>query len=189
MRAAAWGYLLLFTISLVLLGSPVLGANPASPIPRHALDEAEIQARLEREQNPVKRAKYEMQLGQVKFEQAVNAYGKQEFEQGVALLEAYLHHLQGAWKLLESSGRSAVKRPEGFRELDIELREDARRIEDLAHQTPYDLREPIEKVELEVDHIRNQVLSALFPSEAPAATAKKSPRTEGTPAAPGGGPS
>jgi hypothetical protein len=140
-----------FAAALIVLGlAPGAGAQGLAPAPARQPDsEPDLLGRLEREQNPVKKAKYQVRLGRIKLLQA-------------------LGRMKGSWQTLRDSGRRAVRQPQGFKELDIALREDARRLEDLKHHVPYTDRDPVEKVAQEVERIRAEVLHALFPAERPA---------------------
>ncbi|PYV21742.1 MAG: hypothetical protein DMG27_19955 [Acidobacteria bacterium] len=148
--------------------------GPAPLAARHPDTEEDLQARIEREQNPVKKAKFEVRLGRVKLTQAIAAYDKGDLDRCNALAAAYLVEMKGAWQRLMSTGRSAEKKPEGFRELDIALREDARALDDLAHRIPYNDRGPVTEVAHEVDKLHGEVLAALFPPEAPSRSKKRS---------------
>jgi hypothetical protein len=147
----------------LLLGALAGGASPA----RRADSEADLLARLERERNPVKRAKLEIRLGRVKLFQAIGAFDNGNVEECHQLLSAYLERMKGAWATLSSSGRQAWRQHQGFRELEIALREDGRYLEDLQHRIPYQDRGPVKKVAQEVEELRSQVLRALFPPERP----------------------
>src|SRR5260370_25378250 len=103
---------------------------------RHADSESDLAARLQREQNPVKKAKYEIRLGRLKLNQAIDAYDKGSPDQSGQLLDAYLERMKSSWQILRDSGRNAVRQPQGFKELDIALREDSRTLEDLKHRVP-----------------------------------------------------
>ena len=148
--------------------------GPAPLAARHPDTEEDLQARIEREQNPVKKAKFEVRLGRVKLTQAIAAYDKGDLDRSNALAAAYLAEMKGAWQRLRDTGRNAVKKPEGFRELDIALREDARVLDDLAHRIPYNDRGPVTEVAHAVDQLHGEVLAALFPAEAPSRAKKRS---------------
>jgi hypothetical protein len=150
-------------LALFVLVGLAGGASPG----RRQDNEARLQARLEREQNPVKRAKLEIRLGRVKLLQAIDAFDKRDTPECHRLLAAYLERMRSAWATLQGSGRQAWRHPQGFKELDIALREDTRFLEDFAHRVPYHERAPMEKVAQEVEHLRSEVLRALFPSERP----------------------
>ncbi len=145
-----------------------IGANRASASPPGRGDsEEELLARLQQEKNPVKKAKYDIRLGRLKLLKAIEAYGKGEVEQGQQLLGAYLDRVRDSWETLRNSGRKAERQPQGFKELDIALREDTRLLEDLKHRVAFAEREPVENAALEADRIRGEVLRALFPGERP----------------------
>lgn len=160
----------LIAVALILLSLPTaaVGGGLAPAPPRHPDNPADLEARIQRESNPVRKAKYQIRLSRVKLLQAIDAYDRGKLDEGRRLLSAFLEQIRQSWQTLEASGRGAVKQPQGFKELDIELREDARLLVDLAHRVSFVDRDPIEKARLEAEHIREEVLRALFPSERPA---------------------
>jgi hypothetical protein len=147
---------------LTLLALAAAAMAPATA--RHPETEQELLDRLQREQNPVRKAKLEMRLGRLKLEQAIGAYSQGQVDQGKSLLGAYLDRMKGSWQTLKGSGRNAVKQPQGFRELDIALREDSRTLEDLAQRLSYFDRAPVEQTLREVNRVDGEVIHALFPS-------------------------
>jgi hypothetical protein len=153
------------SVALLLIGVPALPEGAASA-PRSDT-EAQLLARLQAEHDPVKKSIEESRLARIKLQQAIQAYGQGNVEQGVQLLSTYVGRIKDAWQILRSAGRNAVRNPRGFKELDIELREDARMLEDLKRRTSYFDRDPIDKAEKEADEVRFEVLQALFPSRAP----------------------
>jgi hypothetical protein len=138
-------------------------AVPAVSRAHHAESEPELLARLANESNPAKRAKIEIRLGSLKLEQAAAAYEHDQVDVGAKLLDSYLGWMKQAWNLLHQSGRDASRRPQGFIDLDIALRENARRLADLSIHTPFADRGPIERIGAEADALHTQVLGALFP--------------------------
>jgi hypothetical protein len=152
---------LLAAIALLLL----LGAFPGHAYtPRRQDSEEDLLARIQRERNLVKKAKFEVRLGRVKLLQAIEASEKGDLEQCQLLLDGYLKRMKSSWETLQSSGRHAARQPQGFKELEIALREEARLLEDLRHRIPYHDRGVVEKVAQEIDTLRDQVLKALFPA-------------------------
>ena len=152
-------FLAIATVTIALLGPPWLFPLGA---PRE-YTEQDLLARIQRENSPVKKAKYQIQLGRLKLDAAIQAYGHDDLEHGQPQLNAYLQQMQAAWDTLGKSGRQAIKKPQGFRELDIALREDGRLLNDLKHRVPYMDRGPIEKVAAEVEKLHEEVLHVLFP--------------------------
>jgi hypothetical protein len=148
----------LFVLVLLALPDP-LAASP----PRRRDKEEDLLARIQRQSDPVKKAKLEIRLGRVKLLQSMAACDRGDIEETNRLLGVYMETLNGAWERLKNSGRVAHKKSSGFKELDIELREDARYLEDLRRRLPFAERGTATRVAEEVDELRNKVLKALFP--------------------------
>src|SRR5205823_12900278 len=74
--------------------------GPAALAARHPDTEEDLQARIEREQNPVKKAKFEVRLGRVKLAQVIAAYDQGDLDRSNALAAAYLAETTGAWQRL-----------------------------------------------------------------------------------------
>jgi hypothetical protein len=151
----------LLTIAFLLIGGPVFLAGASSAPPSET--EAQLLARMQKEHDPIRKSKEETRLARIKLQQAIQAYEHGNIEQGAQLVSAYLGRIKDSWQILRSSGRNAARAPQGFKELDIELREDARLLGDLERRISYFERDPIEKAEKEVEQVRVEVLQALFP--------------------------
>jgi cellulose biosynthesis protein BcsQ len=152
--------------ALILAGLFACLPREALPAPRED-SEKDLLARLARETNPVQKAKYEARLARVKLLQAMEACQQGDIEGSQRLLGAYLERVKSAWDTLQKTGRQAHRKPQGFKELDIELREDTRYLEDLKRRFPFTNREPAEKAAEEVEKLRAEVLAALFPPVEP----------------------
>jgi len=87
--------------------------------------------------------------------------------------------MKASWKLLQDSGRKASKQPEGFRELEIALRENVRLLQDLGRTVSYFDRPPLVNAAQELEQMRYEVLHALFPGGNPR-TLKGSPPPQTT---------
>lgn len=149
----------------VLLGSNLMILS-ASPLPASPRDSEEsLLRRIERQGNPVKRAKLEIRLGRLHLEGAMEAFERGELNAVYSRLDQYLETMQGAWTTLQNSGREAWRKPQGFKDLDIALREDDRALQDFLRRVPYDYRGPIEEVTQKAQALRGEVLKALFPQE------------------------
>lgn len=149
--------------ALAWVAAFVIVAVPAVSRAHHAESEAELLVRVANENNPAKKAKIEIRLATLKLEQAAAAYDHDQMEVGAKLLNSYLGWMKQAWNLLHQSGRDATRRPQGFIDLDIALRENMRRLADLRIRTPFADRGPIERIGAEADALHTQVLGALFP--------------------------
>jgi hypothetical protein len=160
----------LVTGAWLMVGVALLDA--ISVAPRKDTEEG-LQSRLQRESDPVKKAEYEIRLGRLKLLEAIDAFDQNDANKAQDLLGAYLTHVRSSWQLLQSSGRNAFRHPEGFKELDIALRQDGRLIEDLSHRLSYYDRGNVVKTGEEIEQIRAAVMQELFPLERARAKAGK----------------
>lgn len=133
----------------------------------------ELAARIARENNPVKKAKYEIRLGRLILKQAEQAYDGRHIPQGQQLLSSYTRQMQDAWKLLNATGRIAAKKPDGFMQLEIALRENNRDLRELRRRVFYLYRGPIDQALKTLGQLHSKVLVALFPGAAPPANSPK----------------
>jgi hypothetical protein len=152
----------LLSIAFLLIGVPAFLAGASSAPPSET--EAQLLARMQKEHDPVRKSKEETRLARIKLRQAIQAYEQGNTEQGAQLVSDYLGRIKDSWQMLRSSGRDAARVPQGFKELDIELREDERLLDDLKRRVSYFQRDPIEKAAKEVEQVRAEVLQALFPA-------------------------
>jgi hypothetical protein len=152
---------------LILAGAAV----PVRLWARHHEDAASLTAHIEREKNPIKKAKLEIRLSKLELEQAVGSYDHHQLDSGKQQLAAFLGRVQDAWGHLKSSGRNAASKPDGFMQLEIALREDARSLNDLRERVAYFNRVPIDQAIQQLNQLHSEVLIALFPGAAPPAAA------------------
>ncbi len=157
----------------VLLVGTALSAAPP-PLPRDT--EAKLLHKLQGEHKPEKRAKLEVKLGKLKLREAFKAYKQGNLQVCLGLLDAYLERMESAWATLVASGRPATRKPQGYKELEIALRESRRRLVDFESRISYDQRQRVEKIRLETVRLHDRVLDALFPGMVPK---KKKPRKPG----------
>ncbi len=130
---------------------------------RRAPTEAALLGRIQRERNPIKKAKLEVRLANVKLKEAISAYDGQKLNQGASLLKDYLSDAEEAWHTLKATGRDAAKKPQGYMDLEISLREDMRELTEARRRTYYTNRGPIDEARNQTGNLHTKVLSALFP--------------------------
>jgi len=156
-------------LCIAVLGQPFCYAFR----PRPKDQEKQLAAKIEREKNPGKKARLQIRLARVKLTEAIQAYNANNFDQGWALLEDYGRQINLSWKTLEASERGVAKHFEAYKELEINLREDGRLIEDLRRRVPYPENESIKTVAKENSWVHSQVLGVLFPAGTPPEKSKK----------------
>ena len=153
----------------------VLEATTAWALPPKSRDkEDDLTSDIAKENNPVKKAKLEIRLGELKLNRAFTAYGQGKFDECWKQLDAYLSQMRAAWETLDASGRVASKKPDGFKQLDIALRQSRRLLEDFETRVTFDERQEVERVRKQTEELRNSVLNVLFPAPAPKKPGKES---------------
>jgi hypothetical protein len=162
------------------LGLAVLAALLACPFAQARESEAQLLVRIQSESSPVKKAKDEIKLAQLKLAQAQTAYSQGHVDAGARLVGALVDALKSSWKFLQESGRKASKHPDGFRELDIALRENVRSLQDLGRTVNYFDRTPLTSAAQQLDQEREEVLHELFPPDK-ARNTDESPQPPQTP--------
>jgi len=162
-------------IGIVLTGTPAMGRDT----------EQQLLARIQSEQNPIKKAKEEIKLANFKLSHIQDAYSQGNIEEGAKLLGTFVEAMKTSWKTLQDSGRIAAKQPQGFRELEISLREDVRALQDLGRTVGYFDRAPLDNAVQELEHMHDEVIKALFPGGTPRTSkGPPSPKTATSPVTP-----
>ena len=101
-------------------------------------------------------------LARIKLQQAIEAYEHGNIQQGVQLAQVYLGRVKDSWQLLKNCGSDAARDVRGFKELDFELREDARLVDDLQRRMSYLDRGPIEQAEKELEAVMLKLCTRSF---------------------------
>src|ERR1017187_8361341 len=162
-------------IGIVMTGLPAMGRDT----------EQQLLERIQNEQNPIRKAKEEIQLGSLRLGHIKDVYSQGNIEEGAKLLGTFVDVMKTSWKILQDSGHTAAKQPQGFRELEISLREDVRALQDLERIVGYFDRPPLENAVQELEHIHEEVLKALFPGGTPRTSkASPTPKTATSPGTP-----
>jgi len=147
--------------SLLLL-VPLWLVAATLPQPLQAQDAAELKARLARERDPIKRARLHLRLAESLFNAADHKYQDGESADGLAALQQMLASVEDAHRLLFGTGRDPRKKPKGFKEAEIKLREFSRRLEDLRLSLPVDERPEVQKIEARLHKLHEDLLNGIM---------------------------
>lgn len=147
-------------VGLAVLGQLFVYAEPG----QNKNQEEKLIVKIEREQNPGKKARLQLRLAKIKMTEADEAYRAGNFTGGKALLQQYLDHVKESWATLQGADGDAGRYLGAFKELEISLREDDRFLEELRHRVPYPEDESIGAIEKESSGVHSQVLEAIFPA-------------------------
>lgn len=127
----------------------------------------QLEAKFQDQKDAVKRAKALAKLLPEEVRIAAEEIQEGEFDRGVARLERWSNETQQVHDALIASGRSAVKKPDGFTELEVALRESLRGLRDIIFSLPLGRRNRAESVQANLSQINNQLLQELFPPPPP----------------------
>ena len=123
------------------------------------------QARYDQETDPVRKARALVKLGDDQIDEARKKLKDGDEIASLHALEQYRDEIQHMAELLKSSGVDPEKKPAGFKELQISLRETVRHIDDLILTLPVDKRPFFREVRTDLVKTQNELIDALFPRQ------------------------
>jgi hypothetical protein len=124
---------------------------------------AELQAHFDRENNSVKKAKLLAKLGDAQFEDARRA-GKDGDNNAVdATLEKYRDNVRAALEALKKQHPDAERHSNGYRQMEIHVKEGIREVEDSMLAAPAPYKPPLQIVRQDLVAIDEELIRLLFP--------------------------
>lgn len=143
-----------------------MGANLAMP----AAFQVQAQDRLtvllgqyQREADPVHKARVLSKLGDDQVDKARDQLKSGDDVGSLDTLGKYRDEVRETVTALETADPDAEKKPAGYKELQISLRETIRRIDDLILTLPVDKRPFFRVVRDDLAKAQNELIDALFP--------------------------
>lgn len=136
---------------------------------------ADYKTQFNHEHDPVRRAKLLTKLSAEEFRSFREAVDAADSPAALRLLGDYRDQLVDAQKALAASGVDAEKRPKGFKELQISLRENLRTLGDILLAIPADEREPFDAIRQQLERVNKQLILELFPRQ-PGASKEPKPK-------------
>jgi DNA-binding response OmpR family regulator len=115
------------------------------------------------ETDPVRKARILIKLGDDQVEEAKKRLKDGEDVASLHILELYRDEVKETVAGLEAGGVDAEKKPGGFKELQISLRETVRRVDDLILTLPVDKRPFFREVRTDLANAQNELIDSLFP--------------------------
>jgi hypothetical protein len=119
--------------------------------------------RLSDIQDPVARTKTYITISRILLDFVAGAARDGDAAELNSLLNQYVSAIRDARDTMVNSDRDPLRRPGGYKDLEIILREHTRRLRDIANSLTFDERRPIEVALEEADAIRQEMLRLLFP--------------------------
>jgi hypothetical protein len=130
-------------------------------------------ASLERERDPVRRAKLLAKLGEGEFSDFRRQADAGNYAEALRILEGYRDAVLSAQKALAASGINAERRPAGFKQLQISLREGLRQLGETLLTLAPEEREPFDAAHKQLERVNKELIHELFPRQPEAAPDKE----------------
>src|SRR5215813_5599197 len=123
----------------------------------------DLQARFDKESSPVRKAKILAKLGDAQFEETRRLEKAGDYN-GVGLLwEKFRDNVRVTLEALKKQHKDAEKHVGGYRELEIEVREGIRELDQTMLHAPGEYRPPLQIVRDDLTGMDDEVLKMLFP--------------------------
>ncbi|HVB34065.1 MAG TPA: hypothetical protein VNJ52_06815 [Patescibacteria group bacterium] len=126
-----------------------------------------LEAKFQDQKGAVRQAKTLAKLLPKEVLMAAQEIQEGEFDPGIARLERWSAQARQVHDALVATGRNAVKKPAGFTQLQVALRESIRRLGDIVFSLPLGRQDRAEAVEANLRQINSQLLEELFPPPPP----------------------
>jgi hypothetical protein len=118
--------------------------------------------KLSRATDPIDRTKSDIVISEILLSLAGEAIKAGEPEVMEKRLTEYVETIRDAHESMMKTGRDAHRKPKGFKELEIALRQQIRTLDDLARTITFEHRDSVEKAKTEASDIREDIFKALF---------------------------
>lgn len=142
----------------LLLGAPAQSTRVQQNIAKDKL-------KYEHADNPVERAKASSKLGHEEYVAARQAIDAGKMDDAFQLLKSYRDQATSAHEALVKTGVDPEKHSNGFRQLQISVRERVRELKELADRVPFQQREPFIALQKELDELDQKLILELFPRQ------------------------
>ena len=124
---------------------------------------AELQAKFDHENNSVKKAKLLVRLGDAQFEDSRRA-GKAGDNNAVdATMEKYRDNVRAALDALKKQHPDAEKHSNGYRQMEMQVKQGIREVEDSMLAAPAVYKPPLQLVRQDLIAMDDEMIRMLFP--------------------------
>jgi hypothetical protein len=131
-----------------------------------------LRSRFEKETDPVRKARMVALLADSEFRDMHEKIDAGDLAAAVEIAGRVRNEAQASKKLLDAKSRDAEAHPEGYKQLEISVRESMRRLDDIMVSLAKDEQAPLAEVRKDLDELDRQMIHQLFPKRPePAATA------------------
>jgi len=124
---------------------------------------AELQARFDREENAVRKAKLLVKLGNAQLEETRRAEKTGDYNTLGLTLEKYRDNVRAALEALKKQRPDAERHSDGYRQLEIHVREGIRNVDESLLVVPEVYEPPLKIVRQDLVGMDEELLKLLFP--------------------------
>jgi hypothetical protein len=154
------------SVLLSLAFAPTAALQQKSqPSARVQKDLVIAKAHYESEMDSVGRAKALGKLGRAEIQAAREAADAGNFDAALRYLKDYSDQAHAGQDDLVKTGVNAEKHSNGFRQLQISVRESVRAIRELAGQVPFAQRQPFDALRQDLETLDQKLILELFPRQ------------------------
>jgi hypothetical protein len=137
---------------------------------------AEIRARFVRETNPVRKAKILPQLAEAEYLQVQDQLKADNAAEAGAIVKQMAGEAATCREALDAKVRDPEAHPDGYRQLQISVRQTLRRIDNLLPGLSMDEQKPFLEARESLSEVDQALLVALFPKRPDAQAAPPTPK-------------
>jgi hypothetical protein len=134
---------------------------PKTMLPQN--NAAELRSKFTNETDPVRKAKILVPLGEAEFRDILKDADSEDFAGALAIFQQYRDEAQACQKALDGKEPDPEKHPNGFKQLQISLRQSLRRLSDIIVDLPADDQKPFLDVRRDLEQMDRQLIHELFP--------------------------
>ena len=134
---------------------------------------AQLRSRFEKETDPVHKARMVALLADSEFREMHEKIDTGDVAAAADIAGRVRDEAQASKKLLDAKSRDAEAHPEGYKQLEISVRESVRRLDDIMVSLAKDEQGPLAEVRKDLDELDRLMIQQLFPKRPEAA-----PKTE-----------
>ena len=115
--------------------------------------------------DPVQNAKAAVKKGELQLAQVRRELNAENYGEALRVLIEYRDAMKSAHASLKASGRDAEKKPGGFKNLQIHIRQSVQRLDQTILTLPVEERGPFDSIRKELDSIDKELIDVLFPRQ------------------------
>lgn len=152
-------------VAIPALGVLLCGFMPAAQTARVQQHIAKYEANYKSKTKPVDRAKAVVKLGRAEYVAASQSLDAGNVRGAFEFLAKYNEQAITAHDALETMGVDPEKHSNGFRQLEISVRESLRELREIMGRVPLEQRESFAALDKDLDALNRKLILELFPRQ------------------------